>query len=154
MMGQRHPCRPNPPLTRTMLGQLWVSRSRPTVTEPGLQPRISSGPASTTMQCLRPLRQSGGHGCNFQWHFCLFPQLADFNTTWSECVCVCVCTSMRDDSLVRLNTLHVDAVLLLPDDDCPPQFGVLSLLLCTVFWDSLARLPVCFLIGPLGVTCW
>ncbi|XP_071228377.1 NEDD8-activating enzyme E1 catalytic subunit-like isoform X6 [Salvelinus alpinus] len=35
-MGQGHPCRPNTPLTRTMLGQLcaapWVSRSRPAAT--------------------------------------------------------------------------------------------------------------------------
>ena len=60
VMGQGHPCRPNPPLTRTMLEQLcatpWVSRSRPPATEPGLEPRISSG---TAMQCLRPLRHSG-----------------------------------------------------------------------------------------------
>ena len=32
----------------------------PVATEPGLEPRISSGTASTAMQCLRPLRYSGG----------------------------------------------------------------------------------------------
>ena len=39
---QGYPCRPNPPLTRTMLGQLraapWVSRSWPAATEPKLKP--------------------------------------------------------------------------------------------------------------------
>ena len=48
-----------PSLTQTTLGQLcaapWASRSRPAVTEPGLEPRISGGTASTEMQCLRPL---------------------------------------------------------------------------------------------------
>ena len=41
-MGQEHPCRPNPPLTRTTLCQLcsapWVSQSQPAATEPGLEP--------------------------------------------------------------------------------------------------------------------
>ena len=38
------------------------SRLRPVATEPGLKPRISGGTASTAMQCLRPLRHSGGRG--------------------------------------------------------------------------------------------
>ena len=42
VMGQGHPGRPNPPLTRTTLSQLcaasWVSRSRPAATELGLEP--------------------------------------------------------------------------------------------------------------------
>ena len=33
----------------------------PAATEPGLEHRISSGTASTAVQCLRPLRPSGGH---------------------------------------------------------------------------------------------
>ena len=41
-MGQGHPSRPNPPLTRTTLGQLcaasWVSRLRLAVTQPGIEP--------------------------------------------------------------------------------------------------------------------
>ena len=40
-----------PTLIRTTLGQLctapWASRSRPAVTEPGLEPRVSGGTAST-----------------------------------------------------------------------------------------------------------
>uniref|UniRef100_A0A4W5P9Y0 SH3 domain binding glutamate rich protein n=1 Tax=Hucho hucho TaxID=62062 RepID=A0A4W5P9Y0_9TELE len=39
---ERHPSRPNPPLTRTTLGQLcaasWVSRSRSDATQPGIEP--------------------------------------------------------------------------------------------------------------------
>ena len=56
-------------LSISSMGQLcaesWVSRSRPAATEPGLEPRISSGTASTAMQGLRPLPYSGGisHSC-------------------------------------------------------------------------------------------
>ena len=61
-MEEGHPCRPNPPLTWTTLGQLCtaprVSRWRPAATEPELKPRISIGPATTAMQFLRHLRHS------------------------------------------------------------------------------------------------
>jgi hypothetical protein len=63
-MGQGHPCLPNPPLTQITLGQLCatpcVSRPWPPATEPGLEPTISSGTASTAMQCLRLPCHSGG----------------------------------------------------------------------------------------------
>lgn len=58
-------------------------------------------------------------------------------------------TSMGDDFLVRFNAFHIDAVLLFPDDDSPPEFGVLSLLLRAVcrnrfclllHWSSLGFL--------------
>lgn len=49
-------------------------------------------------------------------------------------------TSMGDDFLVGLNALHVDAMLLLADDDRPPQLPVLTLLLCTVSRDRFMRL--------------
>lgn len=49
-------------------------------------------------------------------------------------------TSMGDDSHVRLDDLHVDAVLLLADDDRPPQFAVLPLLLSAVCRDGVVGL--------------
>lgn len=49
-------------------------------------------------------------------------------------------TSMGDDSHVGLDNLHVDAVLLLPDDDRPPQFAILTLLLSAVGWYWIIRL--------------
>ena len=53
-----------PSLTRSTLGQLCVaprtSPSRTAATEPGHEPRVSGGTASTTMQCPRPLRHPGG----------------------------------------------------------------------------------------------
>lgn len=49
-------------------------------------------------------------------------------------------TSMGDDSHVGLDDLHVDAVLLLADDDRPPQFAVLPLLLCAVRRDGVVGL--------------
>lgn len=58
---------------------------------------------------------------------------------------------MGDDSHVRLNDLHVDAVLLLPDDDGPPQFAVLALLLGAVRRDSIVRLTRPTPIGHIGV---
>jgi hypothetical protein len=47
---------PNPDDAGPIVRQL-VSQLRPAATEPGLEPRISSG---TAMQCLRPLHHSGG----------------------------------------------------------------------------------------------
>ena len=53
-----------PSLTRTTLGQLcvapWTSRARLAATEPGPEPRVSGGTASTAMQYLRPLHHPGG----------------------------------------------------------------------------------------------
>lgn len=49
-------------------------------------------------------------------------------------------TSMGDDSHVGLDDLHVDAVLLLADDDRPPQFAVLPLLLGAVRRDGVVGL--------------
>lgn len=46
-------------------------------------------------------------------------------------------TSMGDNFHVRLNDLHVDAVLLLPNDDSPPKPAILALLLCTVGWNCV-----------------
>jgi hypothetical protein len=62
-MGQGQLGRPNPPLTRTTLSQLyttlWVSRSRPAATFWD-RTRICSDTASIAMQCLRLLHHSGG----------------------------------------------------------------------------------------------
>jgi hypothetical protein len=53
--------RPNPPLTRTRLGQVcvtsWVSRSWPAATQPGIESRSVVMPQA--QRCLRPLRHSG-----------------------------------------------------------------------------------------------
>ena len=58
---------------------------------------------------------------------------------------------MGDDSHVRLNDLHVDAMLLLPDDDRPPQLAVLTLLLSAVRRDWIVLLTSPTLIGGIGV---
>ena len=64
MMGQGHPGRPNPSLTRTMLGQLctpsWVSRPAAGYDTAWDQTRVCSDASSSVMQCLRPLYHSGG----------------------------------------------------------------------------------------------
>jgi hypothetical protein len=53
-----------PSLTQTTPGQLCVaprtSRSQPAATEPGCEPRVSGGTASTAMQCPRLLWLPGG----------------------------------------------------------------------------------------------
>ena len=60
-------------------------------------------------------------------------------------------TSVGDDSHVGLDDLHVDAVLLLPDDDCPPQFAVLPLLLSAVRRDWIVMLTRSTPVGCVGV---
>lgn len=52
----------------------------------------------------------------------------------------CVPTSVGDDPHVGLDDLHVDAVLLLPNDDRPPQADVLPLLLGAVCGDEIIGL--------------
>lgn len=51
-----------------------------------------------------------------------------------------VLTAVGDDPHVGLDDLHVDAVLLLPDDDRPPQPDVLPLLLGSVRGDGIVGL--------------
>lgn len=51
-----------------------------------------------------------------------------------------VLTAVGDDPHVGLDDLHVDAVLLLPDDDRPPQPDVLPLLLGAVGGDGIVGL--------------
>lgn len=58
---------------------------------------------------------------------------------------------MGDDSLVGLDDLHVDAVLLLSYDDGPPQPAVLTLLLGAVGWNGVPRLVRPTPIGCIGV---
>lgn len=58
---------------------------------------------------------------------------------------------MGDDSHVGLNDLHVDAVLLLPNDDRPPQFAILALLLDAVCRDWIIRLTCPTPIGCMRV---
>ena len=55
---------------------------------------------------------------------------------------------MGDDPHVRLDDLHVDAMLLLPDDHRPPQLPVLPLLLSAVRWDGVVGVT-----GPAPVGC-
>ena len=96
MIGQEHPCRPNPPQTQMTLGaSLWVSRSWPAATEPGLEPRISSGTASTVMQCLRPLHHSGSlfSKC-FEIVPCCIYMLVQF---WLQC-----CANHKPESTLRI----------------------------------------------------
>lgn len=58
---------------------------------------------------------------------------------------------MGDDSHVGFDNLHVDAMLLLPDDDRPPQFAILTLLLSAVGWDWIIRLTCPTSIGCIRV---
>ena len=58
---------------------------------------------------------------------------------------------MGDDLLVGLDALHVDAVLLLPDDHGPPQLALLPLLLRAARRDWLHRLPRPAPIGCSGI---
>lgn len=58
---------------------------------------------------------------------------------------------MRDDFHVGLDEFHVDTVLLLPDDDRPPQFAILALLLSTVCWDCVVDFTGTTPIGSIGV---
>lgn len=51
-----------------------------------------------------------------------------------------VLTTVGDDPHVGLDDLHVDAVLLLPDDDRPPQPDILPLLLSAVRGDGIVGL--------------
>ena len=66
-MGQEHPCQPNSPNPDNagpiVRHPMDLPRSQPVATEPGLEPRISSGTASTAMQYLRPPRHSRGILC-------------------------------------------------------------------------------------------
>ena len=66
-MGQGHPSRPNPLLTQTTMGQLcvasWVFRSRPAATQSGI--KHGSVVTPQALQCLRPLRHSGGPKVTF-----------------------------------------------------------------------------------------
>lgn len=58
---------------------------------------------------------------------------------------------MGDDSHVGLDDFHVDAVLLLPDDDRPPQSAILPLLLSAVRRDRVIRLACPAPIGYIRV---
>jgi hypothetical protein len=64
-IGQGHPGRPNPPLTRMTLGQLcvasWVSRSRPAATQPGIEP------GSVLTQILRHSGDPSGPMSQAEW---------------------------------------------------------------------------------------
>jgi hypothetical protein len=75
-----------PPLTRTTLGQLcaapWVFRSWPA----GFEPRISNGTDSTVMQCLRPLRHSGGQLTQLCLHYSLLEQFSILYYSLAQCV--------------------------------------------------------------------
>lgn len=59
-------------------------------------------------------------------------------------------TSVGDDPHVGLDDLHVDAVLLLPDDHRPPQLPVLPLLLQAVCRDGVVGLVHPAPVGRLG----
>lgn len=58
---------------------------------------------------------------------------------------------MGDDPHVGLDDLHVDAVLLLPDDHRPPEPAVLALLLRAVRRDRVVRLARRAPLGCVGV---
>ena len=64
--GQRHPCRPNPPLTLSRLSRPIVHRLMAGCNTARDRTRVCSDVSSTAvpytvMQCLIPLRHSGGH---------------------------------------------------------------------------------------------
>lgn len=60
-------------------------------------------------------------------------------------------TSVGDDPHVGFDDLHVDAVLLLADDDRPPQPDVLPLLLGAVCGDRIAGVACATLAGRVGL---
>lgn len=60
-------------------------------------------------------------------------------------------TSVGDDPHVGLDDLHVDTVLLLPDDHRPPKLPVLPLLLDAVRGDGVVGLVHPAPVGRLGV---
>ena len=113
-MGQEHPCRPNPPLTRTTLGQLCTAPMAVPVTDgcrAWTQTRISSGTASAAMQCLRLLRHSGDPSfCSFCGTHRSVSDLQQRNRDREKAVCVWTWMQKQQVSSPYLGKTSVEGV--------------------------------------------